>query len=152
MKQGSAMFFWGGGGGGLSPHQPPPPYPRRPYVIHYTLMCKLLAWGRRQRGVFECDIAHRRSVVVLCMLYQIRCNPMHPLFGALPGQFLPVGITRGDRVAHGILMHLLAAEPRNAAGPIFHSQYPWGTILLTLYSNVWDCLVLRAGPIVFNWP
>ena len=35
-------------------------------------------------GVFECDIAHRRSVAVLCMLYKIRCNPMHPLNGALP--------------------------------------------------------------------
>ena len=36
-------------------------------------------------GVFECDIAHRRSVTVLCMLYKIRCNPVHPLNGALPG-------------------------------------------------------------------
>ena len=39
-------------------------------------------------GVFECDIAHCRSVAVLCiyvyMLYKIRCNPMHPLNGALP--------------------------------------------------------------------
>ena len=30
-------------------------------------------------GVFACDLAHRRSVSVLCMLYKIRCNPMHPL-------------------------------------------------------------------------
>ena len=29
--------------------------------------------------VFECDIAHRRSVAVLFMLYKFRCNPMHPL-------------------------------------------------------------------------
>ena len=36
-------------------------------------------------GVFECDIAHRRSVTVLCMLYKIRCNPMHSLNDALPG-------------------------------------------------------------------
>ena len=35
-------------------------------------------------GVFECDIAHRRSVSVLCMLYKISCNPMLPLNGALP--------------------------------------------------------------------
>ena len=28
-------------------------------------------------GVFECDIAHRRSVAVLCMLYNIRCNPVY---------------------------------------------------------------------------
>ena len=27
-------------------------------------------------GVFQCDIAHRRSVAVLCMLYKIRCDPM----------------------------------------------------------------------------
>ena len=30
-------------------------------------------------SVFECDIAHRQSVAVLCMLYKIRCNPVHPL-------------------------------------------------------------------------
>ena len=35
-------------------------------------------------GVFECDISHRRSVAVLCMLYKIRCSPVHPLNGALP--------------------------------------------------------------------
>ena len=35
-------------------------------------------------GVFECDLAHRRSVAVFCMLYKIRCNPMYPLYGALP--------------------------------------------------------------------
>ena len=34
-------------------------------------------------GLFECDISHRRSVAVLCMLYKIRCNPVHPLNGAL---------------------------------------------------------------------
>ena len=35
-------------------------------------------------GVFECDLARRRSVAVLCRLYKIRCNPIHPLYGALP--------------------------------------------------------------------
>ena len=30
-------------------------------------------------GVCECDIAHRRSVAVLCLLYKIRCNQLHPL-------------------------------------------------------------------------
>ena len=29
-------------------------------------------------GVFECSIAHHRSVAILCMLYKIRCNPVHP--------------------------------------------------------------------------
>ena len=36
-------------------------------------------------GVSECDISHHRSVAVLCMLYKIRCKPVHPLNGALPG-------------------------------------------------------------------
>ena len=30
-------------------------------------------------GVFECDLAHRRSVAVSSMLYKVRCNQMHPL-------------------------------------------------------------------------
>ena len=28
-------------------------------------------------GVFECDIAHLRSVAVLCMFYKIRCDTDH---------------------------------------------------------------------------
>ena len=51
-------------------------------------------------GVFECDIAHRRSVAVLCMLYKIKCSPMHPLNDALPGPYVPVRVTRGALVAH----------------------------------------------------
>ena len=51
-------------------------------------------------GVFECDISHRRSVAVLCMLYKIMCNPVHPLNGALPGPCVPARVTRGALVAH----------------------------------------------------
>ena len=51
-------------------------------------------------GVFECDLAHRRSLAVLCILYKIRCNPMHPLNGALPGPYVPVWVTRDALVAH----------------------------------------------------
>ena len=42
----------------------------------------------------------RRSVAVRCMLYKIRCNPMLPLNGALPGHYVPVLVTRGARVAY----------------------------------------------------
>ena len=51
-------------------------------------------------GVFECDIAHRRSVAVLCMLYKVRCNPVHSLNGALYGPYVPMRVTRGALVAH----------------------------------------------------
>ena len=56
---------------------------------------RFLTWG-----LFECDIAHRRSFVVLCMLCKIRCNPVHPLNGALPGRYVPVRVTRSALVAH----------------------------------------------------
>ena len=51
-------------------------------------------------GMFECDIAHRRFVAVLCMLHKIRCNPMHPLNDTLPRQYVPVRVTRDALVAH----------------------------------------------------
>ena len=51
-------------------------------------------------GVFECDIAHRRFVAVLCMLYKIRCKGMLPLNGALPGPYVPMQVTCGALVIH----------------------------------------------------
>ena len=52
----------------------------------------------------------------------------------------------------GSLMRLLAIEPRSSEGPLFPSQCPSGTILLALYSMVWDWRVSRAGPVLFYWP
>ena len=51
-------------------------------------------------GVFECDLAHRRSVEVVCMLYKIRCNPMHPFYGPLLVPYVPVRVTCGTVIAH----------------------------------------------------
>ena len=51
-------------------------------------------------GVFECDHAHRCSVAVLCMLYKFCCNPMHPLYDALPVPYVPVWVTRLTVIAH----------------------------------------------------
>ena len=49
----------------------------------------------------------------------------------------------------GSLMRFLDAEPRSTALPLFPSQCPSGTILLTPYSMVWDWRVSRAGPNIF---
>ena len=51
-------------------------------------------------GVFECDLAHRRSAAVLCMLFKIRCISFHPLYGALPEPYVPVRVTRSAVIAH----------------------------------------------------
>ena len=50
-------------------------------------------------GVLNCNLSHRRSVAMLRMLYKIRCNPMHPLCGALPVPYVPVRVTRGTLIA-----------------------------------------------------
>ena len=68
---------------------------------HLKLLALAVSGARfLTRGVFECDISHRRSVAVLCMLYKLRCNPVHPLNCALPGPYVPARVTRGALVAH----------------------------------------------------
>ena len=62
---------------------------------------------------FGCDIAHRRSVAVLCMLYKIRCIPMHPLNGALPGPYVPVRFY--TRCSGRTSVHLCGASLQNIA-------------------------------------
>ena len=103
-------------------------------------------------SVFECDIAYRRSVAVLCKLYEIRCNPVHHLNGAHLDHMCQCGLHAVLWSHIGTLMHSLAAEPRSTAGLLFSSRCPSGTILLTLYSMVWDWRVSRAGPMLFCWP
>ena len=80
-------------------------------------------------GVFECDLAHRRFVAVLCMLYKIRCNPMHPLYAALPVPYVPVRVTRSAVIAH----RYTYAPPRCRT-----SQYRRTFILLSV--SLWNDL------------
>ena len=81
-------------------------------------------------GVLNCNLSHRRSVAVLCMLYKIRSNPMHPLCGALPVPYVPVRFTRGTLIAH----RYTYAPPRCRT-----SQYHRTFILLSV--SLWNDLV-----------
>ena len=122
-------------------------------AIHYHLLkyvvsgVRFLTWG-----VFECDISHRRSVVVLCMLYKIRCYPVHPLNGALPGQYVPVWVTRGALVARRYTYATPRCRTLQYYRTFVPSWCPSGTILLTHDSMVWDWRVSRAGPMLLYWP
>ena len=82
-------------------------------------------------GVFEYDISHRRSVAVLCLLYKRRCNPVHPLNGALPGPYVPVRVTRGALVAHRYTYAPPRCRTLGTAELLFPSRCASGTILLT---------------------
>ena len=49
--------------------------------------------------VLDCNLAHRRSVPELCMLFKIKSDQMHPLSSALPFPYVPARVNRGDLVA-----------------------------------------------------
>ena len=98
-------------------------------------------------GIFECDLTHRRSVAVLCMLYKIRCYLLHPLYGALPVPYVPVLVARGAVIVHWYTY----APPRYRTSQYSRTFVPFFpylcvTILVTPYSMVWDRWVSRAGP------
>ena len=85
------------------------------------------------------------------LLYKIRCNPVHPLYGALPGPYVPARVTRGALVAH----RYTYAPPRYRTLQYIRTFIPFsvslGTIFLTPYSMVWDWRVSRAGPMLLYW-
>ena len=140
---------------------------------HLTLLdCAVSGARFLTGGVFDCNIAHRRSVAVLCMLYEIRCNLMHPVNGALTGPYVPVRVTRGALVAH----RYTCAPPRYRTSQYSRTFIPlsvslWNDIAdrsmvwdhRTMvwdhgvgppdqYSMVWDWWVSRAGPMLLDWP
>ena len=97
-------------------------------------------------GVFKCNIAHRQSVMVLvCMLYKIKCNPMHPRHGALLVPFVPLRGTRGALVARYFLKKL-----SQYCRTFIPSKYHCG-VGLCFYSMARDWRVIRAGPMLFYW-
>ena len=101
-------------------------------------------------GLFACNLVYRRSEAVLYVCC-IRSGVTQTTFFMLLYlcRMCQCGLHAVLWSHIGILMRLLAAEHRSTAGLLFFSQCLCGTILLTLYSMVWDWRVLRAGPILF---
>ena len=68
---------------------------------HLTLLGCVVSGARfLTGGIFQCDIVHRPSEAVLCILYKIRCNSMHPFYCALHVPCVPMRVTRGALAAH----------------------------------------------------
>ena len=71
-------------------------------------------------SVFECDLVQRRSVAVLCMLQKIKCNLMHPLYGALPVPYVSVRLHPAAVIAR-TSVHLYA--PPRCRTPQYRRTY-----------------------------
>ena len=70
-------------------------------VSHLKLLDRIVrSAGFPAGGVLDCNLAHRRSVAELCMLFKIKSNTMHHLSGALPLPYVPARVTRGALVTH----------------------------------------------------
>ena len=98
-------------------------------------------------GVFECDIACRRSVAVVCMLYKIRYDQMHPLNGALPTPYVTVRVSRGALVAH----QYTYAPPRSGTSQYRKTFNPfpvslWNVVADSIFDGVGlACFKSRAN-------
>ena len=101
--------------------------------------------------VLECDFAHRQSVAVLCMLYKIGCNPLHPFFVLFLCHMWCAGAgytLRCDRTS----VHLCASSLQNLiVQQEFYSLFSI-SLLNDLSDPVFGSLVSRAEPISFYWP
>ena len=99
--------------------------------------------------MFECDIAHRRSVAVLCMLYKVRLTRRTHLMMLYLDRMCQCRLHEVPWSHISILMCRLAAEPRSTAGLLFPSQCPSETILLTPFSMVWTGRFQEQGKYFF---
>ena len=66
----------------------------------------------------EFNLVHRRSVAVLCLLFEIKNNQMHPLSGALRLPYVPERVTRGCWLLVGTRLRLLDVELLSAVEPL----------------------------------
>ena len=95
---------------------------------HLKLLDRAVSGAQFLTGdVFECYISHRRSMAVLCILYKIRRNPVHPLNDALSGLYVTAQVTTRVWSHIGTLMHRLAAEHCSTTGLLFPSLAGGGT-------------------------
>ena len=103
---------------------------------HLKLLDRVVGGASFLSGrVFECDLAHRCSVAVLCMLYKIWCNPMQNLYGALPVPYVPVRVT-----CVALIAYLFTYAPPRCRT----SQYHMTFILMSV--SLWNDL----GDIIFD--
>jgi len=103
---------------------------------HSKLLDRAVAGAKFLVGdALSCDLGRRREVAVLCMLFKISNNPMHPLYGLLPQAYVPVRVTRVALAKHSFALEEVIARTRQFA----RSFLPWSVLLWNgLTDSVFD--------------
>ena len=98
--------------------------------LHLTIIHRLVRSAEFSAdGVLECNLAHWRPVAVLCMLFKIKSNPMHPLSYSLPLPYEPARVALGASVAHRPSFTPTRCRTSQYAWPLHSFQYLHGTDL-----------------------
>ena len=124
------------------------------YFFYTKLLDHVVSGARFLTGVaFECDIAQHwfmAALYICCIISGVtRCTLSKVIYLCRIWQ---CGLHTVLWYTVGILMRLLAAQPRGDAGPLFSSQRTCRTILLPLYSMVWHWRVSRVERMFFYFP
>ena len=72
------------------------------------------------------------------MLYKIRCNPMHPLYGALPVPYVPVRVTCG-----AVIVHRYTYAPPSCRTSQYHRTFI--ALLVSLWNDLCDPVFYGVG-------
>ena len=96
-------------------------------------------------GVLDCNLAHRRSLAQLCMLFKIKSNLMHPLSSAVPLPYVTARVTRAALVAPPLCR---TSRYRRTFVPLLVSLW---NVLSALCLMVWDWQASRSEPILSCW-
>ena len=90
--------------------------------------------------MLECNLPHRGSIAVLCMLEKIRSNIWHPLCGTLPDPSVPVRVTRCTLDAYWYSYappHCITLSvPQHFYTSIRHSVSLWNDLVGSMFDGV----------------
>ena len=85
-------------------------------------------------------------------LYKFRCNPVHPLNGALPGPYVPVLVTRGALESHRYTYAQSGCRTLQYSRTFIpFSVSLWNDLANPVFDGV-RLAVSRAGPLLLYWP
>ena len=107
--------------------------------------------GQHRRFVDSNAVPHSGPTVLPRIVHAGTCTCTAQVpYGRVPVPYVPERVARCTLIAHGILMRSSLQNHAVLQDLYSPSHCQCETILLTLYSMVWDLRVSRAAPMLFH--